>query len=488
MLTTLTLLGVIYTASISGGYGLEDSVKAGGPFMTILFLCLIPFLWGIPVSLCVAELACCVPSNAGPIMWVNVSFPSWFTFTTVMWSMMLNFVDNSLYPSVFADYCGTLFELTEFQKALFKIVFLWSCAAINIIGVHIVGLFSITIMFITIFPFAVLFFLQLPHGFDWERIAYIPKEIDWSLFLPVVSWNFSGFDSAGHVIEEVSNPNPTFVRALLLMIVAALATYIPPVMVGASAQKLRHIPWSKWGDGFWVKVGQAVGGMPVAALVLIGGSVSTLGLMTTLLTTTSRSLAGMGTLNAFPGFISRWISQYHKKYATPVNAIIVNTTITCILSVTLTFQVLVAVDQVLYALRLIAILACFIRLRYSHPHLVRPYRCPGGMFAAWLWCGVPIAFSAFLIVMSMQGGDGMLAASLVIIFGSIVLSMIVVRFWRKDGFSGAIVEQVPDAAFEDVDMGLEDGDSLHQYRTRRRNSQMTNDSMASNAAAPGAKP
>lgn len=54
VLTTLTLLGVIYTASISGGYGLEDSVSAGGPLLSIIFLCLIPFVWGIPVSMCVA--------------------------------------------------------------------------------------------------------------------------------------------------------------------------------------------------------------------------------------------------------------------------------------------------------------------------------------------------------------------------------------------------------------------------------------------------
>jgi len=121
VLTTLTLLGVIYTASVSGGYGLEDSVAAGGPLLTILFLCLLPFLWGIPVSMCVAELACSVPSNAGPIMWVNVSFKPVITCMTVFWTMMLNWVDNSLYPTLFGDYLAAVIDMSDMNKAIVKV-------------------------------------------------------------------------------------------------------------------------------------------------------------------------------------------------------------------------------------------------------------------------------------------------------------------------------------------------------------------------------
>lgn len=447
VLTTLTLLGVIYTASISGGYGLEDSVSAGGPLLSIVFLCLIPFVWGIPVSLCVAELSCAIPSNAGPIMWINCAFPSWMTFTTVLWTAFLNAVDNSLYPVVFADYCATLFRLGWAEKAMLKVGFLWVCALINIIGVMIVGAFSVGIMFITILPFFLMFVLQIPHGFDWERISYVPEKINWAIFLPVVSWNFSGFDSAGNVIEEVRNPNPTFIRALLLMIVAALATYIPPILAGASAPKLQHVPFERWGDGFWVKVGEAVGGTPMAATVMIGGAISTLGLMTTLLATTSRSLAGMGTLNAFPSFFSTWIEQYSDKYKTPVHAILLNTVITCALAVSLNFQVLVQLDQVLYALRLITILSAFLKLRFAQPFLERPYTAPGGKIAALFLAGVPIAFSAFLIAMSMTGGSFIFFCSLSLITGTIAISYITVRFFRPDGFEGSLVEE-----YEDADM------------------------------------
>ncbi|XQJ31375.1 amino acid permease, putative [Leishmania guyanensis] len=469
VLTTLTLLGVIYTASISGGYGLEESVRAGGPLLSILFLCLIPFVWGIPVSLCVAELSCAIPSNAGPIMWVNCAFPSWMTFMTVLWTTFLNFVDNSLYPAVFADYCTTLFHLGWVESALLKIAFLWTCAIINIVGFTLVGIFSVSIMLITIVPFILIFLLQLPKGLNWTRITYIPDYINWAAFLPVAAWNFSGFDSAGNVVEEVQNPNPTFIRALILMIIAALATYIPPILAGASVEELANVPFEQWGDGFWVKVGEAVGGTPMAVMVMVGGAISTIGLMTTLLATTSRSLAGMGTLNAFPSFFSKWLEKYSETYKTPVHAILVNTTITCTLSVSLTFQTLVQIDQVLYALRLIVILSSFVKLRFTQPLLERPYWAPGGKTAAVLWAGVPITFSVFLILMAMTGGPLIFYSSVFLIAGTAVVSYVTVRLFRSDGFEGSLVEEYEDADRSTygtlLEMELSEWRFLHQRHT-----------------------
>jgi len=440
-LTMITLIGLIYTASISGGYGLESSVKAGGPLLSIVALCLIPIVWGVPVSLCVAELACAMPSNAGPIMWVNCSFKPWLTMSFVVWTLLLNWVDNSLYPTVFAEYAATVLDLDESWTAVAKVAFLWICALINIFGVEIVGLFSIIIMIITVAPFLLLFMYQLPHGFDWERIASIPEHVNWSLFLPVVAWNFSGFDSAGHIVEEVADPGKTFVGALIWTSVAGLLTYIPPIMVGASAAGLKHLPWSKWGNGFWITVGNAVGGKHIGAIVMLGGGLSTFGLMTTLLATTSRSLAGIGTLNAFPAPISRWLARYNHYTNTPVNAIIVNTTVTSILAVMLTFDVLVALDSVLYSIRLILILLCFLKLRFHWPSLKRPYRAPvKGALPTITLAMVPLLVSVFLLSVGMMQSQKTLMATIVTVFGVAGASSILMRYWRSEGFEGRLEE------------------------------------------------
>ncbi|CCW61369.1 unnamed protein product [Phytomonas sp. EM1] len=447
VLTTLTLFGVMYASTISGGYGMEDSVRAGGPLLSIVFLCLIPFAWGIPVSLCVAELSCAIPSNAGPAMWVNCAFPSWVTFTTVIWTTFLSTVDNSLYPAILADYCTVLFDFDWIAKIFVKIGFLSLCMIINIVGFRLLGPLSVFIVIITLVPFILMFVLQLQNGLSWERISYVPEAVDWALFLPVVTWNFSGFEAVGNVIEEVQNPNSTYIRALVLMIIASLFTYIPPILAGASVKALESVPFEDWDDGFWVKVGGAVGGTPLAATVLFGGAMSMFGLMTTLIATTSRSLAGIAGINAFPSFISNWLQKYSMTFNAHVNAIVLNTILTGTLSIFFTFKTLVQVDQVLYALRLVTILFAFLKLRFRQPLLERPYRAPGGNFAACLWAGIPISFSLFLIAMTMAGNSLIMYSSTILVLGTILISVVTVRFFKRDGFEGSLVE-----VYEDPDM------------------------------------
>ncbi|CCW68944.1 unnamed protein product [Phytomonas sp. Hart1] len=447
VLSTLTLFGVMYVSTISGCYGMENSVRSGGPLLSIIFFLLIPLVWGVPVSICVAELSCAIPSNAGPVMWVNCAFQPWVTFTTILWTTFLSTVDNSLYPEILADYCAMLFDIDSVTKTWVKIGFLSLCMVVNIVGFRLLGPLSVFIVIITLVPFVLMFALQLPHGLNWERIGYVPETINWALFLPVVAWNFSGFEAVGNVIEEVKNPKSAYIRALVLMILASFLTYIPPILAGASVQGLEKVPFENWDNGFWVKVGAAVGGTPLAATVLIGGAMSMFGLMTTLIATTSRALTGIAAINAFPTFISNWLQKYSMTFNAHVNAIVLNTMLTGTLSIFFSFQTLVQIDQVLYALRLITILLTFLKLRISQPLLERPYRAPGGKFAACLWAGVPICFSLFLVVMTVGVSPFIFYTSALLIFGSILISVVIVNFFKCDGFEGSLVE-----AYEDPDI------------------------------------
>jgi len=64
---------------------------------------------------------------------------------------------------------------------------------------------------------------------------------------------------------------------------------------------------------------------------------------------------------------------------------------------------------------------------------------------ACVWAGVPIAFSLFLIVMVLTGGTAILLSSLSIIFGVAIVSYVTVRYFRPEGFEGALVEEYDDA-------------------------------------------
>eukprot|EP00759_Apiculatamorpha_spiralis_P042256 PhF_6_TR40444/c0_g1_i2/m.60383 len=160
MLSTLQLAAVTFLISIGGSYGLEGCILYAGPLITTIFITVLPWLWCIPTTMCVAELACSVPSNGGPIMWVNVAYPVWVCFTVVMWSLMLQFVDNALYPNLAADYTQELFPaVTESTKMLIKGVFVCCCALLNILGIEIVGFGSVALTFVITVPFLIMFIM-----------------------------------------------------------------------------------------------------------------------------------------------------------------------------------------------------------------------------------------------------------------------------------------------------------------------------------------
>ena len=77
--------------------------------MGILGLLILPWIWGVPTALGVAELATAMPSNGGVLIWINCAFSSSITCTTAASTMFMNVVDNAIYPNLFVDY---LLEVT----------------------------------------------------------------------------------------------------------------------------------------------------------------------------------------------------------------------------------------------------------------------------------------------------------------------------------------------------------------------------------------
>jgi amino acid transporter len=53
-----------------------------------------------------------------------------------------------------------------------------------------------------------------------------------------------------------------------------------------------------------------------------------------------------------------------------------------------------------------AIFPALIRLRYSHPHVRRPFGVPGGLTGAWIISGITTAWAAFTTVMLLWPGLG----------------------------------------------------------------------------------
>jgi hypothetical protein len=106
----------VYFLVCSGGFGSEAMIKTGGPFFTLLFLGIMPFLWSLPLVMVTAELGSAMPSNegyppfqslllsiyfeSGVFLWVRVALgrSAAFCIAIIYWLNYL--IGTALYPII----------------------------------------------------------------------------------------------------------------------------------------------------------------------------------------------------------------------------------------------------------------------------------------------------------------------------------------------------------------------------------------------------
>lgn len=101
----LGLAGLIVLSfyTVCGGpFGIEDIVRAGGPFFAILGFVLIA-VWAIPEAMITAELSVAMPESSGSVAWVDAAFGDFWAFQKGWLSWLSGIADNALYPILFLD-------------------------------------------------------------------------------------------------------------------------------------------------------------------------------------------------------------------------------------------------------------------------------------------------------------------------------------------------------------------------------------------------
>lgn len=101
---TLELSGIMFFLTCGGPYGVETAVKAGGPLIALIGLVVAPLVWGLPMGLMSAELACAMPADGGPVLWVAKAYGPMIGFMNGLLHVLGGIVDNALYPIIAVNY------------------------------------------------------------------------------------------------------------------------------------------------------------------------------------------------------------------------------------------------------------------------------------------------------------------------------------------------------------------------------------------------
>jgi amino acid transporter len=290
---------------------------------------------------------------------------------------------------------------------IFKLLFIWLSIGVAIVSlkrgkwipnagaimrVVVLGFFTLTTI---IYAF--------DHGVAGFPVSHLkPTGAIFFALVPLLLFNYVGFELQNGAAEEMDDPQKDVPISIVRSGIAGVLLYAIPIfaiLLVLPASKVTGI------GGFLDAVTETFSVYGGAQSFLLG--VMTICFIGTLLTSgavwmigSDRILAVAAYDGAFPGFFG----VFNRRFGTPIR---VNTMSGIFASIFMIVAVaafnggnnakFVIVLDIAISTTLISYLWVFpavIKLRYSHPHVHRPYRIPGDLKGMWLAAGITTFWTA----------------------------------------------------------------------------------------------
>lgn len=286
-------IGILHFAAVSfflvagGPIGIEYCVMYGGPLLSLVGFVVMPLMWSIPQAIMTAELSTALPDNGGYVLWAQYTFGDFCGFIAGVNGILSSLVDSTLYPTLLATYVlaiayaeehggdsnstnfttvspvnlttmpsdsggGTTLDWVNKGIAL-------TCVAvgflINITGVEMVSVVSMTCVAIIMLPFIVYLCVMAPEIFvpgnytNWTDVPVLQvlpwPDVQWGAFFSTLIWSYTGYDTVGCIAGEVKSGHRTFVIGSLVTIFFVILTYSIPIV----SMIMVHPNLADWKDG-----------------------------------------------------------------------------------------------------------------------------------------------------------------------------------------------------------------------------------------------
>jgi len=421
-------LAVLVFYNVSGGpFGMEQSIRSGGNFFAILAYIIAPFIWSVPEAMVTAELGSAFPEASGAVAWVETAFGKEMGLLSGYLNWISGATDNAIYPALFLEYVTSIMgHLTAYEKeelttgfGRFFIVIGISAllAGINYRGLEIVGKSSIIICVLSMSPFIIMSILgiskidpqrwfQRPstsesiYDVPTDDLSLIPGPLPviymagifWRPFLNNVFWNLNSFDAAACFSAEMRDVKKDYAKGVFIGLILVVSLYLVPlVVITGATDSTQH----EWVNGHFAKVAIEIGGPWLGAWTVFAAGISNLALFEAEMSADALQLMGM----AERGYLPKILATRSKKFGTPVYGILIGLVVITLMSVA-DFSQLVEMLNLNYALAIMIEYSAFVKLRFSHGNLERPYRIPVSKWGSIFFVVPPVAGTFLLFVCS----------------------------------------------------------------------------------------
>ena len=381
-------------------------------YASVFFYLFVALIFLFPCAMISAELATGWDQTGGIYIWVKEAFgPTWGFFA--VWIQWIHNV--TWFPAILSFSAATFASLINPALAENKIYLLccilggfWTFTCLNCFGLKLSSWFSaLGVISGTIIPGFLLIGLGLlwlgtgnPVQIPFNSSAFFPSlsSIQNLVFLTGLFLAFGGLEVSAVHAREVQNPQKNYPRAILIAAVLAFILYVAGAL--AVALVIPHQQISLVAgliNAFSILLDRYHLGavVPILALMIVYGAV---GELNAWIIGPVRALHATTQHGDLPPVFQKLNSR-----GVPVNLLffqgaIVSITACVFLfmpSASSAFWILSAMSVQLYLIMYVLMFLAAIKLRYSHPHIPRPYRVPYHMPGIWVIAGLGIISSIF---------------------------------------------------------------------------------------------
>lgn len=453
-----TVVFMIFCLVAAGCYGIEEMIPECGPGLTIVMLCVLPFVWGLPFGLVASELGSVRPQEGGYYKWVQEALGEFWGFQAGWWRTISIYIDNTSYVILAGGYAASMWDMSLGAEFALKFGMIFIFTAINIRGVKDVGIASTILSILVMVAFgmiAVCGFLN--WGGDAETASTISFQMtaepaegisDWFFYIAggisIGMWMYSGYESMSTIAGEVANPQ-VIPKGTLITVPLIMAVYILPTVAGLGSLG----QWTDWGtDGdcvgyadvaahFW---GPAMGVVFIVVAILAQCSI-----YNTYIASGSRGFFSLADDNLAPPVLVKCDKKYGVPYISVLSVGIFNL-IFCMFP----FGFIIVLDVALLMASYVLVYISAMILRRRIPKEEYVFKIPGGMGFLTIICVVPICVAVFANFVN--GSDYYLGGMAGMITGPILYFI-----WRKR--YGGLTKKDPEKFPSNKKTGLAVGDT-----------------------------
>ena len=390
----------------------------------------------VPYALLTAELGSAFHEEGGVYVWTKLAFGRFAAAinSVLYWLSNPIWLGGTLTITAVTTF-GAFFTPLGNWKYVFSVVFIWFAvwAAIMSFGVGkwipTIGAWG-RMLLLSFFTFSVVLY-AIKHGVHGVGgSGFKPSYAIFIAATPVLFFNYVGFELPNSAGDEMKDPQRDVPFTVIRSAVGTFLLYGAPILsillvlpaaqissLGGFIDAMKTVFTVYGGHVTTASDGTVTANLTGAGHVL--GDIAALGFIWALASSGTTWIMGADRSQAvasFDGGGPRVLGYFSRRWGTPIAVNVLSgifSTLVMVLAYTLSsgnsakyFTVVLSLAISTTTISYLLVFPALIRLRYTHPHVPRPYRVPGGTAGAWIVSILTTAWAALATIALLYPGFG----------------------------------------------------------------------------------